>query len=161
MSFLLSNLFTLVLTSVQSHVLIVTFVLIEEQTKWLEFNVLIRSSSTVELCKHSFWTYQFRSRLLWTPGKVVRLPLCNEKPSDRDKFPTLVFFLSHTCNMYIDKKYLHLLVIWKKLFCFTVAFLVPRKPWDCRLPGSGVKTHCLLHARWRRENDEGAFLEEG
>ena len=38
-----------------------------------------------------------------------------------------------------------------------MAFLVSRKPWDCRLAGSGVKTHCLLHARWRQENEEGAF----
>ena len=37
-----------------------------------------------------------------------------------------------------------------------MAFLVSRKPWDCRLPGSGVKTQCLLHTRWMQERGGGA-----
>ena len=69
--------------------LIVAVVLTEEQTK-NGFDVLMNTSA-VTLCKHSFWTYQFQSRLLWTPGKVVRLPLCNEKPSNRDKFPFFTY----------------------------------------------------------------------
>ena len=68
--------------------LIVAVVLTEEQTK-NGFDVLM-NTGTVILCNHSFWTYQFQSRLLWTPGKVVRLPLCNEKPSAGDKFSKLV-----------------------------------------------------------------------
>ena len=42
--------------------LIVAVVLTEEQTK-NGFDVLMNTSA-VTLCKHSFWTYQFQSRLL-------------------------------------------------------------------------------------------------
>ena len=88
--------------------LIVAVVLTEEQTK-NGFDVLMNTSA-VTLCKHSFWTYQFQSRLLWTPGKVVRLPLCNEKPSNRDKFHALVF--SHNCTKI---KLLALLLLMRKI----------------------------------------------
>ena len=42
-----------------------------------------------------------------------------------------------------------------------MALLVSRKPWDCRLPGSGVKTHCLLRTQsWTEKRKTGEhFLE--